>query len=173
MKKFCMLILVFTMLGCNPVTVATDASNALGAILALAQAETPQIPAGDQAAYSSFIALGMSLQSQLNTCIGATGGKAAEVLACFNSFAQGLASPSEMAQLRIVSAGTQSRVQLYLTGVIIAANVAIKYFGGTAKTAPVISTMQPSGAELRNLAAEAHVHRETLNYHGLDSQFSH
>lgn len=58
------LIAVLVLPGCNPSTVAQDASNVIGAVLTIAQAETPAIPAQDQAVYNSFLTLGQTLQVQ-------------------------------------------------------------------------------------------------------------
>lgn len=152
------LIAVLVLPGCNPSTVAQDASNVIGAVLTIAQAETPAIPAQDQAVYNSFLTLGQTLQVQLSTCIASSGAAKSKFLACFNAFASGLTSPAELAQLRIMSAGSQSKVQLYATAIIVGINVAIKSFGGTAASTPAISgSGAPSVADLRELAVQANI----------------
>ena len=141
-------------MGCssNSLANAQKASNVIGAIIAVAQAETPAIPAQDQAAYTGWVTLLSTFQSQLNTCISAastSGGKTA-FLGCFNAFASGLNSPAELAQLRILSASTQGKVQLYVVAIITGVNVALQFFGGTPATTPTVGAA-PTAAELHQL----------------------
>ena len=152
--------LPFGMVGCSAYTVATHASAVIGAILQVAAAEEVVVPVADQAAYTSFVNLGQSLNTQLNSCIASANSgltKSGKFLACFNGFAQGLSSPAELAQLRLLSAGTQSKVQLYIVGIVTGVNVAIAAFGGTQATAPTVSEAMPTPNQLQELAAQAHV----------------
>lgn len=149
---------------CNATQIATDTSNALSAILSIAAAETPQIPTQDQQIYSGFVALGQSLNAQLNTCIQTVGKKAVKLLSCFNTFATGLNTPAEMTQLRLLSPKTQNRVQLYLTAAIVAINVALKFYSGPPATPATVAMTQPSEQDLRELALAANLDTRLLNY---------
>jgi len=147
-------VLMLLPMGCSTTALgkAQTASNVIAAIFTIAQDEVGAIPVQDQAIYSGFVTLGLTLNSQLNTCIGAAGsqtGKAA-FLACFNTFVQGLNSPTELAQLRLLSGKTQGTVQKYLVAVITGVNVAFSFFGGTPATAPTVGTA-PTAAELHEL----------------------
>lgn len=147
------ILLTVSLTGCTGLEKAQTAANVISAVLAVAQAELPAVPPADQAAYSGFVTLGQSLDSQLQACIvaaNASVSKSGKFLACFNGFAAGLASPAEQAQLRLLNDKTRAKVQLYLVGVIAGVNVAVQSFGGTKLQAPVIGPA-PAAAELREL----------------------
>lgn len=160
MKKFLavavLAIFGFTVVGCSALQKAQDASKVIGAILAVAQAEEPVIPAADQAIYTGFVNLGISLQGQLNTCIAGVSGvsKSSAFLGCFNTFASGLATPSELAQLRVLSSGSVSKVQLYLAGIIAGVNVAVDSFGGSTVAVPTVAPAPATAAQLQQLRAQ-------------------
>lgn len=148
-----LLAVILPLSGCSGYQNAVTVSNVLGGVLAIAQAEESQIPAQDQPAFSGFVSLGQSLHGQLNSCISSASkgvSKSGKFLACFNSFAQGLASPSELAQLRVLSPGSQSKVQLYLAGIVTGLNVAMNYFGGSQVATPTVGPA-PTAAELAQL----------------------
>lgn len=141
--------------GCNGLQEAQRVENVLSGLITLAQSETVTIPKQDQPAYDNYVALATTLDSQLKGCIVQVSGVAStnkKFLACFNSFAVGLTDPKELALLRVLSPKTQSRIQLYVNALIIGANVAFNYFGGSSATPPTITTTQPTNAELRDLA---------------------
>lgn len=133
--------LALTMSACNAQQTAQSISNVLAGILNIAQAETPTIPAADQAQFTSWVTLGQTLQGQLNTCIAASGSTKAKLNTCLTTFASGLLAPAEMTQLRIMSVHSQSRVQLYATAAIIAVNGILTQFGATAVPAPTVTTV--------------------------------
>jgi hypothetical protein len=136
---------------------AQDFSNVVGTVLSIAQADAGVVPAQDQAVYTSFVNLGITLHTQLNTCISASGasGAKATFLACFNTFAGGLISPAELAQLRLLSAGTQSKAQLIVTAIITGVDIALTAFGGTPAPTPAISATPTTAAELHDFAIRA------------------
>ncbi len=150
--------------GCTPGQVASRAQAAINAALQIAAVEVSVVPAADQTAYKGFVALGQSLDAQLATCIsnvsGITG-KAAKFLSCFNTFAQALLSPTELAQLRILSPATQAKVQLYVTAIVAGINIGIAAFGGTAVTPPAVGAA-PTASELAPI--EAAMHRAAYGY---------
>jgi hypothetical protein len=152
----CVLAMAIGTSGCNSLSDATRAQNAITAVLQIAKAELPAIPAQDQAAYTNWVNLGISLDTQLGTCItGVSGlmGKGAQFAACFTAFATGFLSPAELAQLRLLNPATQAKVQLYATAAITAVNLAIALWDGTAQPAPVVTT-PPASSEMFNLCIE-------------------
>lgn len=153
------------MTACNGYSVATTAQKVIGAVLQVAVAEEPAIPPADQPAYTSFVGLAQTLDSQLGTCINTANSgmsKSAKFLACFNAFAAGLNTPGELAALRVTSPSTQSKAELYIVAVITGVNVAVAAFGGTPATAPTVAAVQPSQDDLRSLAAQAHIDSRLL-----------
>jgi len=155
------LALVLSLSACNGYSVASTTSRVIGAILQVAAAEEPNLPAVDQGAFTSFVTLGQTLNAQLGTCLTAanssTLGKSGKFLACFNTFASGLNSPSELTALRLLSPATQAKVQLYITGIVTGVNVAVAAFGGAQAATPTVSQVQPTPAQLQQLAVDAHV----------------
>jgi hypothetical protein len=145
--------------GCNATADAQHFESVLNGIIQIAQAEVPALPPADGAILKQWTDLGVTLDAQLRGCIaGNTGGKTATFLACFNSFAAGIASPAELAQLRILSPASQSKVQLYVTAAILGVNAALVAFKGTAAPVPQVgSAPAPSNAELRGLAKQLNV----------------
>jgi hypothetical protein len=143
------LVLTPGLAGCTALQYAQDASKGITIVLDIAKAEQGLVPAADQVGYSGFVSLAQSLDSQLKTCITA-GGTTAALATCFNTFASGLASSAELAQLRILSPATQAKVQKYLTGVIIGANI---YFDAVKKPALVPPAVgpAPTAAEMQGL----------------------
>lgn len=148
-----------TLSGCNYQQDAQKTANVIAAVIAVAKAEAQVVPPADQAAYNNFIAALSTLDGQLNTCIaGASSSRKATFLNCFNTFATGLTTPAELAQLRIVDKGVQGKVVLYVVGIVAGVNVALSFFGGTAVTPPTAGPA-PTSSELRELANQ-------IGYHG-------
>jgi hypothetical protein len=141
--------------GCNATTTAQDFANVITGILNIARAEIPALPPADGAIVAQWTTLGTTLEGQLQTCITsatAAGGKKAAFLVCFNTFAAGIASPTELAQLRVLSAGSQSKVQLWVTAIVLGVNAALTSFGGTPAATPQVAAEPPSHQELATLA---------------------
>ncbi len=153
--SFMLLLLMTT--GCNATTTAQDFANVIAGILNIAKAEIPALPPADAAIVTQWTTLGTTLDAQLQTCITdatAAGGKKAAFLACFNTFAAGIASPAELAQLRVLSAGSQSKVQLWVTAIILGVNAALTSFGGTPAATPQVAALPASHEELAQLARQ-------------------
>ena len=149
-----MLLLLVTA-GCNATTTAQDFANVITGILNVAKAEISALPPADVAIVTQWTTLGTTLDAQLQICITnatAAGGRKAAFLACFNTFAAGIASPAEFAQLRVLSAGSQSKVQLWVTAIILGVNAALTSFGGTAAATPQVAAEPASRPELIALA---------------------
>lgn len=147
---FALLPLLF-IVGCNAQVTAINVSNVIKSVLNIAKDEVPQFPAADQPIATNFINLGYTLDAQVDTCVGSVGNKKTKILSCFNTFAAGLLSPTELVQLRILSPKAQSRVTLYATAAVIAINGIEAAWGGTPVAQPVIGT-PPTAAELRRFA---------------------
>lgn len=136
------MVLLLMAAGCNATTAAQDFANVITGILNIAKAEEPTLPSADGAIVAQWTALGTTLDGQLQTCItgaSAAGGKKAAFLACFNTFAAGIASPSELAQLRV-------------TAIILGVNAALTSLGGTAQATPTVAAVPASHEDLEALA---------------------
>ena len=128
--------------GCNVQQTAIRAQGVIQAVLNVAKVECPAFPVKDQAACNSFVDLGITLDGQLANCISSASGimsTSGKFKACFNIFAQGLFSPAELAQLRIMSAGSQSRVQLYVTSIVAGVNIVLAFLTPTITALPPTS----------------------------------
>lgn len=137
--------------GCNGQSLATKAQAAISAALTIAQVEESVVPVQDQKIYTNFVNLGITLDTQLGTCITNVSGimgKSAKFLSCFNTFAQGLLSPTELAELRILSGPTQNKVELYISAVVAGVNTAVAFFGGTNIPVPTVGA-PPTAAQLQ------------------------
>jgi hypothetical protein len=148
--------------GCNAATTAQDFANVIAGILNIAKAEVPALPADDAAIVAQWTTLGTALEGQLQTCInGATtaGSKKAAFLACFNVFAGGIVSPSELAQLRVLTSGSQTKVQLWVTAMILGVNAALTAFGGTPAATPKVAAQPPSHQDIVALARRLQIDR--------------
>lgn len=146
--------LVFTPLyGCNAQSDAQKAENVIQGILNVASSDIAVVPTADQLAFKNYFALAQTLLNQTESCTNGLSSlsKSASFLACFNTFTAGLLSSSELAQLRLLSTTTQSRVQLYVTAIVTAVNVAVNYFGGSAVSTPAIAATPVTSGELNAL----------------------
>jgi hypothetical protein len=149
------MVLLLMATGCNATTTAQNFANVITGILNIAKADVPAIPPADGAIVAQWTTLGTTLDGQLQTCITsatAAGGKKAAFLACFNTFAAGIASPAELAQLRVLSAGSQSKAQLWVTAIVLGVNAALTSFGGTAAQTPTVAAALTSHDDLVALA---------------------
>jgi hypothetical protein len=147
----------------NGLQTAQRAQSAIQVALNIAAVEENLVPVQDQAIYKNFVTLGNTLNGQLGTCItNVTGimGTGAKFASCFNTFAQGVLSPVELAQLRLLSPTTAAKVQLYVTAVVAGVNIAIAAFGGTPAATPVVGA-SPSTSQLNYVE---HQMREAAGY---------
>jgi len=152
-----LVILLLPAVGCNVATAAQDFADVITGILNIAKAEVPALPPADGAIVAQWTTLGTTLDGQLQSCITdatTAGGKKAAFLACFNTFAAGIASPAELAQLRVLSAGSLSKVQLWVTAIVLGVNAALTSFGGTAAATPQIAAEPTSHQDLVALARQ-------------------
>lgn len=161
MKKLLVSLVIVPVLllsGCNAYQTAQRFETVLAGIISIAQAEEGALPPADAAIVKQWTDLGVTLDSQLNACImvaGQHGGKGATFAGCFNTFASGLASPAELAQLRVLSPGAQKKAQLYVTAAILGVNAALTAFKVAEQPVPQIgSAPQPSAQEINQLRVE-------------------
>lgn len=149
---------------CNGQATAQKAQQIISAVFQTAQAEESAVPVADRPGYTNFVNLGLSLSAQLATCNGNVSGlmgKGAKFASCFNTFAQALLSPTELAQLRILSPATQAKLQLYVTAAIAGVNVVVSF------TQPQIASQPASSADLRALGHRVGLSDRQLAYEGL------
>lgn len=147
------LLLSFSITGCNGLSAATKAQNVITAVITVAKAEAPVVPAQDQAAYSNFVNLAISLDGQLAKCITSVSGimgKSGKFASCFTTFASGLTTPAELAQLRVLNPQTQQKVQLYLTSIVAGVNVALAFFSNSAVPPPVVTPTPTSAKDVQD-----------------------
>lgn len=157
MKKLLGAIVISSMLllpGCNATNDANTAEEVIATTLSIAQAEEPVLPPADAAILTPWVNLGVTLNGQLKTCIGLSGTSKSKFATCFQTFASGLLSTQELAQLRILSPGSQSKVQLYVTAIITAIGVIV------ALTTPQIAAQPTTQADLQSFAKEHGYARE-------------
>jgi hypothetical protein len=146
-------VLALALTGCNAQQKAQDVYNVIEAVVAVAQAEAVNVPAADQVAYNGFVTLAGTLADQLKVCITSSGTKSAKLLACFNAYAVGLSSPTELSQLRVLSPAAQKKVQLYVTSLVVGVNVALRFYGGSQVAAPAV-VPTPTKADVDQLRNE-------------------
>jgi hypothetical protein len=149
-----LLIIALCLSGCSAQSVATRSEDVITAVINVAAAEVAVVPVQDQAAYSGFVNAAKTLDNQLAVCVGGLGSmsKPAPFAACFNAFAQGLLSPAELSQLRILSPATQAKVQLYVTGILAGVNVVLALVNSSVPP-PAIGA-PASAAELQQLRTQ-------------------
>lgn len=154
--------LALSITGCNAYNDAVTATNTIGTIVTVAEAAVPNFQAtgvfsaSEAAAITGYLGAVGTLNAQTQTCVGqaqTAGGKKAAFLGCFNTFASALASPAELAQLRILNPNAQKQVQIWVTAISLTVNVILKEVGGTQMTAPTVSAYQPTDQDIQNLRA--------------------
>jgi hypothetical protein len=152
----------FGLSGCQQQPKVVAALNVVGQILTLAQDDLPTLQvtgvltAADVTNFGNWLAAGQTLLGQAQGCVNGlgTGGTAKSLAACVNTFATGLLSPAEQAQLRIISPGAQKKVTLYVTAVVLAVNFTAQIIAATQVTTPTVGTTPapvPSTQELHDL----------------------
>jgi hypothetical protein len=154
----------FGVCGCSTYTAATNALNAIGQIISLAQTDLPAleaagtIPAADVPAVTNWLAAAATLKTQASSCVTSAGtsGTKAALGNCLFVFANGLTSPAELAELRILSPSSVKTVELWAVGFTLAADGYCAIEGCTQATPPVIqSAAAPTTEELHDLRVRA------------------
>lgn len=170
MKKFLAIpvLLAFSLMGCGGAyQTAQQFQTVIAGILNIAQGGVSSLPAADQATVGNWVNAALNLDGQLAGCINSAGTSAAASAfgTCFDTFAAGLTSPSELAQLRIVSAASQKKVELWATAAILAVNGALAIYNLAAQPQPTIA-QAPSRAELLVVASEVNISGRELRAEG-------
>jgi hypothetical protein len=158
--------------GCNK---TQDVLNALGItqqVITIAQDDLPGLQAAgiltqsDVTAAGNWLAGAGTLVTQAEGCVNTAGGTTAKLAACVNAIGQGLLSPAEQADLRIISPGAQKKVTLYVTAVILGVNAVAVIVNGLATPTPTVGTATtelPSKQDIRILALRAGATNVELN----------
>lgn len=149
--------------GCNTYQAALTAVNTAGQVIAIAQDDLPAleasgvIPAADGPVVTAWLSAASTLQGQAKTCVTSAGtsGTKAALGNCLFVFANGLTSPAELANLRVLSKSSQQKVELWATGVTLAADGYCVIEGCTQAAPPVITQTAPTAEELHDLRVEA------------------
>lgn len=145
--------------GCNAYQTAQKAHDIVAAVVAVAQADLPSLQAAnvfsasEATAVGNYLSLTTTLDGQYQTCINtantATLNTKSKFLACLDTFATGLSSPAELAQLRLMSPKAQSEVQLWITAASVGVSSVIAALGGQPVAAPSVSEYRPAaGAQV-------------------------
>lgn len=143
--------------GCSATTEAQKIQSVVDGIVHIIAVDVPALPPQDASVAQPWTALLVSLDSQLDSCVAnatTSGGKKATFLACFNSFAAGVENPQELAQLRIMSPASQTKVEIWATAVILAVNTALTDWGSAAQPTPVVTSAPVANVDLYNLEQE-------------------
>jgi hypothetical protein len=152
-----LVLAVLAMTGCNTQQSALAVSNVITGILNIVQAEIPQLPSTDQAGVQSFVTLGQTLNTQAISCETAAGNTKSKLASCLTLFASGLLNPTELTQLRVLSAAAQRNVQIGATAAIIAINGIMTQWGQPVVPTPVITAEEadPTAVYAMLVLAEA------------------
>ena len=156
------LVLCLSLGGCKQQPAVLNALAVIGQLLTLAQDDLPSlqvsgvITSGDQVAFGNWLAAGQTLLTQAQTCVSGLGasGSGSALASCVNTFATGLLSPTEQAQLRIISPAAQKKVTLYVTAIVLATNFAAQLINANQSTTPPVGSTAgpaPTSTELREL----------------------
>jgi hypothetical protein len=161
-------LLAVCLVGCS---VQKSLSIALGVVntaIGLAQSDIPALEAAgtfstsDGTALTKWLNGASALDTQAQVCINTVGtsGTKAALAPCVNAFGEGLLSPTEQADLDIISPAAQAKVTLYVTAVVLAVDVAADLVDGTKITAPVVGTAPPANqVDLDVFKARMHLAR--------------
>ena len=129
-------LLAMSCVGCNPTQSVETALGVVGNVISLAQDDLPSLQvagvltAGDVTAAGNWLTGASTLVGQGETCVNVAGGTTAKISACVSAIGAGLLSPTEQANLRIISPGAQKKVTLYVTAVVLAVNFAASIVKG-------------------------------------------
>lgn len=158
--------------GCNAYKAANATLNTIGDIFTIAQNDLPAleangtIPAKDVPGVTGWLAAGQLLKTQAQTCVTAAGtsAKASALGACLVTFATGLTSPAELADIRVLSKGSQAKIELWATGFVLTANGFCVVEGCSTTPVPIIqSTTAPTAEELHDLRIRAGISDQVAN----------
>jgi hypothetical protein len=132
--------------GCKEQPQVLAALNTVQQVITLAQTDVPSlvvagtITQADATAISTWLGAASSLDAQGITCVTALGasGSASAIATCVNTIGTGLLSPTEMAQLRIISAKAQHSLAIYVTAVVLGVNAAAEIVNAIQTATPTV-----------------------------------
>jgi hypothetical protein len=147
-------LLALSLGGCSTQSKVSADLAIIGTVIGLAQSDIPslvsagKLSASDGTALGDYLGGADALLGQAQVCVNTlgSGGKAVDLLSCVNDFGVGLLSPSEQADLRLISPAAQSQVTIYVTAIVLADNVAIALLGGTPVAIPVVGSAPAASA---------------------------
>jgi hypothetical protein len=147
--------------GCNKFADAQNTIGVIAQIVSTAQSDLPSLQASgvftaaEAIAVTNYLGAVSLLDTQAGTCLTAIGknGANAALVACFTTFANGLVSPAELADLRVLNPKAQARVQLWVTAFALAINAGAEFFGGATSAPPQIADQPAQQADLAVLRA--------------------
>src|ERR1700690_1651523 len=168
MKKLKILMIVpllafcLNLSGCSAYNDTLAGLNTLGQIITVAEADIPTLEAAgtfsaaDAAAAQSWLQGLGAIQSQSVACVNTVGSKGAKAsfAVCVTEFGIGLLSPTEMADLRLLSPSAQKQATIWVTALVLAANAVSVIVNATPVVAPVVGT-SPSAQDLRDFGTHA------------------
>lgn len=146
MKRFlavsAVILLASISAGCNAQATAQKAHDVIAGIVSVASSDIPLLQqdgvmsASESSIASGYVSLISTLNGEYETCLAASGNSKSKLSACVSAFASGLASPSELAQLRILNPKAQQKVAMWATAASIALNSVAVAIGGQSVAAP-------------------------------------
>lgn len=177
MKKLGIIAVAVLLLGgCKQQPSVVSALNVVQQVIMLAQADLPALQvagtlsSADMGAITNWLSAASTIVAQGQTCVAGLGaGGATSALAnCVNTIGTGLLSPTEMAQLRIISPKAQHSVTIYVTAVVLGVNAVAAIVSATQTATPPVggATASVSPDELRTFALRAGVSRWQLAQEG-------
>jgi hypothetical protein len=165
--------------GCKDQPAVAAALGVVQNVITLAQADLPALQvggvltAGDVTAATNWLSAASTIVGQGQTCVAGIGtsGSTSALANCVTTIGTGLLSPTEMAQLRIISPKAQHQITVYVTAVVLGVNLAAQIVKATQTTTPVVGGgTTPSAVttqELHILAVRAHVPHALMTQEGL------
>lgn len=163
-------LLAMGCVGCNPNANVTTALGVVQNVITLAQDDLPALQvagvltAGDVTAAGNWLTVAGTFVSQGQSCVTTAGSTTSKIAACVSTIATGLLSPTEQANLRIISPGAQKKVTLYVTAVVLAVNFAAAIVKATQIQPPPVGTVaqndQPTREDLHELATRINLSPE-------------
>jgi hypothetical protein len=149
-------LLAFALCGCSAFNDTLNGLNVVGQIVAVAQADLPALQAAgtfsaaDETAAQNWLSGVASIQAQAVSCVNTIGSKGAKsaFAGCVTAIGTGLLSPTEMAQLRILSPKAQKQVTIWVTAVVLATNAVAAIVNAAPTVTPAIVLPPASTQEL-------------------------
>ena len=171
MKKLGIIGVAVLALGLGGCKQQPDVVAALGIVqqvISLAQADLPALQVAgtlsqaDVTAATNWLSAASTIVGQGQTCVAGlgAGGSTAALANCVNTIGTGLLSPTEMAQLRIISPKAQRSVTIYVTAIVLGVNAAAQIVKATQTATPTVGAapgVTPTAQEMDDFKARLHL----------------